>query len=77
MATKLQRSFLLGRTMGEAVKAERELVVTQLLTLGLSAAAKATRENCSFNDYFRMRGLMLAGGLHAVRLRGGRSINRR
>lgn len=77
MAHELTRSFLLGRSMGDAVQEERELVVSQLITLGLTAAADATRKTCSFHDFFTMRGAMLAGGLHAVRLRGGRSLTRR
>lgn len=70
------RSFLEGRTMGEAVARDRELVVSELLQLGLNHAARATQQTQSFHDFYLMRGAMLAGGLHTVRRRGGRGIDR-
>jgi hypothetical protein len=76
MTKPVLRSFLEGRDAGQAVMQERELVVSQLLVLGLAHAAAATRatSHSSFHDFYTMRGLMLAGGLHRVRLYGGRSI---
>ena len=68
------RSFLAGRTMGEAVCDERRATVGLLKDHGLASAIRATAGSNSFEDYYRMRGALLAGGLHRVRLNGGRGI---
>ena len=73
----LRRSFLLGRTMGDAVVQEREETVSMLIVRGFVHAPAATRQPGSFSDFIRMRSLMYAGGFHCVRLTGGRSIDRR
>lgn len=59
-----------------AVMEERECTVSMLVTRGLAKAAQATRASRNFHDFMKMRGAMLAGGLHCVRLRGGRGIER-
>jgi hypothetical protein len=75
----VRRSFLLGRTAGEVVVIDR-IIVADILewhgSKGLKTAAAATRANNGFNDFMTSRGAMLAGGLHLVRLRGGRGIGR-
>lgn len=75
--TQLPTSFLLGRSMGDAVAEERSLVVSTLIEHNLVQAANATnaQKNGSFRDFFSMRGFMLAGGLHRVRKNGGRGID--
>lgn len=59
-----------------AVMQEREGTVSMLVLRGLAKAAQATRASRNFHDFMKMRGAMLAGGLHCVRLRGGRGIER-
>lgn len=76
MSATLQRSFLRGRDAGAVVVAERTIVADILDGQGLKQAAAATRKANSFNDFMTMRGAMLAGGLHRVRLRGGRGLGR-
>jgi hypothetical protein len=50
-----------------------DLVAHERFVAGLALAQGAVS---SFNDFFKMRGAMLAGGLHRVRLTGGRGIDR-
>jgi hypothetical protein len=76
LCRSVQRSFLLGRSMGDAVMQEREETVSMLIGRGLHTAALATRTSGSFGDFFKMRGFFLAGGLRVVRVRGGRGIDR-
>lgn len=78
MKRGLDRSFLAGRSMGVAVCTEREETVSLLIIHRLELAAHATRISAtsSYSDFYTMRGAMLAGGLHCVRLRGGRGIDR-
>lgn len=54
MATELKRSFLLGRTMGDAVKAERELIVSELILQGLRYAPLAMRAG-TIKEYLQLR----------------------
>lgn len=76
---QLAHSFLGGRDAGQAVDEERELVTLTLIKSGLVQAAQASSatksQSANFWDFYKMRGAMLAGGLHRVRLRGGRNIN--
>lgn len=81
MSVKVRRvvlghSFLRGRDAGQAVVDERNIIADILEWHGLKSAARATRNGSSFNDFMTSRGAMLAGGLHLVRLRGGRGIVR-
>ena len=76
-ADKLPRSFLLGRSPGEAVETERGETIRLLLEHHRPQAAHATSHSSSFKDYMLMRERMYAGGIHAVRLHGGRTIDRR
>lgn len=75
MTVVIKRSFLGGRSMGDAVKEAREEVSLLLAQQRLFGAVMATSHSSSFNDFMKMRGAMLAGGLHCVRLRGGRGID--
>lgn len=79
MAVQLVRSFLLGRSMGDAVLAERREALDTLASHDLFYAARALTDpanaRAAFNDWMKMRGVMLAGGLHRVRLTNGRSID--
>jgi hypothetical protein len=74
MTLPVKRSFLGGRSMGEAVIEAREEVSLLLAQRKLHGAVVATNRSSSFQDFMTMRGAMLAGGLHCVRLRGGRGI---
>lgn len=75
MSTTVHRSFLLGRSMGEAVKEERDDATLLLAKRRLYCASLATHRSESYHDFMAMRGAMLAGGFHRVRLTGGRSID--
>lgn len=79
MSTPLPKSFLRGRSMGEAISTERRATIRQLQQHGLETAAFAMGEqrSDSFSDWLFMRSAILAGGIHTVRLRGGRSIDPR
>jgi hypothetical protein len=72
----VRRSFLLGRTADEAIADEKRETLDLLAQHDLFYAAFALARNGAFHDYFMMRGAMLAGGLHRVRLTGGRGIDR-
>jgi hypothetical protein len=74
MTVAINRSFLGGRSMGEAVIEARQEVSLLLAQRRLHGAVVATNRSSSFNDFMSMRGAMLAGGVHCVRLRGGRGI---
>jgi hypothetical protein len=78
MTVIIRRSFLLGRDAGEAVtEAQREtLVVLVEHDLKKAALALTAGTPTAFFDFMTMRGAMLAGGLHRVRLNGGRGIDR-
>lgn len=78
MTITVHRSFLLGATAGEAVTQERNATADLLAKHKRYAAEIALVEGgkYAFADFFTMRSLMLAGGLHRVRLTGGRSIDR-
>jgi hypothetical protein len=75
MTVEIKRSFLGGRTMGEAVCTERTETALMLKERGLRKAAAATVTASSFGEFFKMTGTMRAGGYHRVRLTGGRSID--
>ena len=75
MTLIIKRSFLGGRSMGDAVKAARDETRLLLIQQKLYMAAAAAHQSRSFNDFMKMRGAMLAWGLHCVRLRGGRGID--
>ncbi len=77
MTVIVRRSFLLGRTPGDAVCAEQRDTLDRLAEHDRIAAgvALARGARSAYNDFMNMRSLMLAGGLHCVRLRGGRGIN--
>lgn len=72
-----QRSFLAGRTMGEAVFGERQQTATLLGSHGRWQAAHALTAagNRPFFEFMQMRERMLAGGYHRTRLRCGRTID--
>jgi hypothetical protein len=74
----VQRSFLLGRSVGAAVSQEQRDTLDRLAEHDLFVAglALARGTGASYNDFMTMRSLMLAGGLHRVRLFGGRGIDR-
>lgn len=55
VSAKLTRSFLLGRSMGDAVTYERELAVSELIQRGLPNAALATKRSHSIKEYLRLR----------------------
>jgi hypothetical protein len=76
MTVLIRRSFLGGRSMGDAVVQEREETVSMLVAHGFKYAPLAMRRAQSWTDFERARGMMLAGGLHRVRLTGGRGIDR-
>ncbi len=73
----LERSFLAGRTMGEAVFCERQTTAVMLGSHGRWQASHALTAagNRPFWEFIEMRNRMLAGGFHRVRLTGGRSID--
>lgn len=76
MATPIARSFLRGRTAGDAVALER--LETRLVLVRfkrwIAAEAILDKRCCAFKEFMEMRSAMLAGGLHRVRLRGGRNL---
>lgn len=76
MTVIVRRSFLAGRMMGEVVEDERRESIATLQQHGLEFAAFAMgeRRSSSFQDFMRTRGAMLAGGIHRVRLKGGRGL---
>lgn len=62
----------------DSIAEARNTVFDDLTAHDLYCAALAlTRSATSaYNDFFNMRRLLLAGGLHCQRLTGGRSIDR-
>lgn len=78
MTVLIRRSFLRGRDAGQAVtQAQREtLVVLEEHNRVRAAIALTAGTPAAFFDFMAMRGAMLAGGLHRVRLDGGRGIDR-
>jgi hypothetical protein len=54
----LVRSFLRERDMAQAVKDERELVVSELVLAGFSFAPIAVRSSQSLREYIDLRDLM-------------------
>lgn len=75
MSAVLNRSFLRGRTMGDAVIEERTETALLLRKHRLYQAASALVASANFGEYMQVRSAMLAGGFHRVRLTGGRSID--
>jgi hypothetical protein len=75
---EVRRSFLLGRNAGSAVADERRLTFELLAQHERVVAALTLTHSArsAFNDYLKMRSAMLAGGLHRVRLNGGRNLDR-
>jgi hypothetical protein len=75
----LLRSFLLGRTSGQAVVEERRQTLDLLAEHGRLAAGLALSRGASVarREFEAMRSWLYAGGMHCVRLTGGRSIERR
>lgn len=76
MTDIVRRSFLGGRTMGDAVEDERRETIATLQAHGLEFAAFSMggQRSSSFDDFMKTRGALLAGGLHRVRLKGGRGL---
>jgi hypothetical protein len=73
MATKtvlVERSFLAGRDSGQAVADDRKETLELLAAHGRIGAfcALANGRSSGFSDFIKMRGALLAGGLHRVRL---------
>lgn len=54
-STKVTRSFLLGRSMGDAVTQERELTISELILHGLPFAALATKKSRSIHEFLQLR----------------------
>ena len=79
MKRGLQRSFLLGRTAGEAVCEERRATLELLAQHGRLAAQLALQKGASTarHEYETARSVLYAGGFRLLRLHGGRSIDRR
>lgn len=75
-AAKLDIEDTLALERAIAIEEARDAAVSDLLQHGLRQAARALRKSGSFRDFFAMRGALLAGGVHCVRLRGGRGIER-
>lgn len=77
MTVIVKRSFLGGRTMGEAVHAEREETKVVLGSHGRWNASHALTAagNRPFFEFMQMRARMLAGGFHRVRLNGGKTLD--
>ena len=70
----LTRSYLRGRSSGDAVCQEREEVISMLVLRGLAIAALATRHSPSFKEFFEIRRVMLSGGVRLMRLKNGRAL---
>jgi hypothetical protein len=71
----LTRSYLLGRSSGDAVAQEREEVASMLIMQGLVNAAHALRHKPrSFQEFFEIRRVILSGGPRLMRLKNGRAI---
>lgn len=70
----VRRTFLAGRTAGDAVTQERQETRELLAKHGRVMALCALRgsRSSTFGDYMVMRGAMLAGGVHRLRKRSRR-----
>lgn len=73
----IRRSFLLGRSAGDAVTQEQKDTLDMLdkHDLLVSGVALAYGTHVAYSDFMQMRSWLRAGGLHRVRLYGGRGID--
>jgi hypothetical protein len=65
----LQRSFLRGRSMGEAVTHELEETVSMLAAHGQRFAPIAVRKTRSFQEFMDLRQILIDGGGVALRVK--------
>lgn len=67
-----------AQTRQDLIEDARRAVFDDLTSHDLFLAALALTQGAvpAFNDFMKMRGALLAGGLHRVRLKGGRGIDR-
>lgn len=66
MSFELERSFLLGRTMGDAVSVEREEVISGLIVHGFKYAPLAVRKDRSFAAFYALRSDLLTKNADGV-----------
>lgn len=66
MSFDLERSFLLGRTMGDAVSIEREEVISGLIVHGFKYAPLAVRKDRSFAAFYALRSDLLTKNADGV-----------
>lgn len=66
MTFLLERSFLLGRTMGEAVTVEREETVSELILHGFKYAPIAVRKDRSYSEFYALRSDLLTKNADGV-----------
>jgi hypothetical protein len=62
----LERSFLLGRTMGDAVADEREETISGLILQGFKFAPLAIRKDRSFDAFYALRSDLLTKNADGV-----------
>lgn len=66
MSVRLERSFLLGRTMGDAVADEREETISGLIQHGFKFAPLAMRKDRSFVEFYALRSDLLTKNADGV-----------